>query len=384
MPSFELRTLSDYIAAYGDEEFGRRAYLGLGALDGPAGTDIAKTNYPLLTGTSGGYSAIYGPELWANINLRATVWASMPKVPYPKKFGWRAFTASPTNKAIGSADAGTIADTEIGTFVQVTKTPTIMYKNFDVGLLQQYASEGGQAIDWQTYRDLHGDLFAKGLNGALLTDVDTVAGNNIESIDRIVSSYGEVTNCGIHANDSDIYAIDRDAGASWADATVIHNSNVDRDFDLSLVNTLKRTVDQTCGLDDMGTTWWLTKHDTWQRWSEFLQPQQMFTEATFSTSAEGGLTSASGQAGGFALGTYMAHPMITDADTPADTLGRVYYLNTRYLKMGVAVPVKYVEVGGGNETTLLLNRFSTVGMFWMAGQPLTTAFFTLGKVRDMK
>ena len=115
-----------------------------------------------------------------------------------------------------------------------------------------------------------------------------------------------------------------------------------------------------------------------------MQPQQQFQDVKFSTNAKEGLTSAEGREAGFALSSYMAHPMLTDVDVPADTIGRIYYLNTKYLKMGVAVPVKYVQVGGGDETTILLNKFATEGMYWMAGDPLSTAFFTLGKCRDMK
>lgn len=81
------------------------------------------------------------------------------------------------------------------------------------------------------------------VNIMLLTDVDTLAGNSFESLDRVVSSKSEEDNTGITAGDADIYGLDRsDSTVSWADAQVLHNNNTDRDLTLQLVDSLFQNV----------------------------------------------------------------------------------------------------------------------------------------------
>ncbi len=75
------------------------------------------------------------------------------------------------------------------------------------------------------------------INKMLLTDNDTLAGDNIESLDRIIGSYSEINGVGQTAGDLDIYGLDRDAGATWSDAYVNHNSNVARTFTIDLLDT---------------------------------------------------------------------------------------------------------------------------------------------------
>ncbi len=380
MPQIEL-TLADFITMYGSEDMGRRAFFGRQILDRPG---LLKADDPLLTSTSGAYSAIIAADLWNHVNVQPTIYGALPKPGYPLDFGWYVITGAPTNRVAWSADAGTIGESQKPAYANVSNVPALGYRNTDAGIIQQIAARReGQAVAWQRHLDAVGDFFTKGINVQLLADVDTPITNEIESLDRIFSSQSEETNC-LDAGDADIYTtIDRSA-VTWADATVLHNSDVDRDFDLSLVNTLKRTVRQTSGVLDVGKAFWLTRDDTHQRWGEWLQPQQAFVDAEFSTNAINGIQSASGREGGFSLSSFQGDPILTDADVVADTIGRIYYGNTKYVVLGTAVPIKYAELGARDEDMLALNKFAREGMFYMIADPLCYGFHTIGKCRDLK
>lgn len=374
-------TLGDFIALYEDEEMGKRAFYGRNILSQPG---LMKVDDPLLTSTTGAYQAIIAADLWNHVNVQPTIYGALPKPGYPLDFGWRVITGAPTNKVLWAADAGAIGETQKMAFQQITNVPSLGYVTVDAGIIQQYASKREeQAVAWQKLIDSMGEFFVKGISTQLLADVDTVITDEIESVDRIVASKDEEANC-LDANDADIYTtIDRST-VTWADGTVLHNSDADRDFDIALVNTCKRLTDQTCGVFDVGTRFWLTRHDTWQRWGEWLQSQQQFIEAEFKTDSVNGMQTAAGADGGFALGKYMGHAILPDADVVGGTIGHIYYLNTKHLQLGVAVPTKYVELGGNDNTLLALGKFATEGMFYMVGDPLCTGFHTMGKVRDLK
>ena len=143
-------------------------------------------------------------------------------------------------------------DTGKPTFQEVSTKPKTMAHTFDVSEIQDTLGKikSDDVIgDMAFMRQYMAVEHKEHINSALLDDVtdkeyvDGSTAYNFESIDRVVSSYDEVTNCGdVDANDADIYGIDRDASASWADAYVSHNSNSDRDLTDSLLRTLKQNV----------------------------------------------------------------------------------------------------------------------------------------------
>ena len=125
-----------------------------------------------------------------------------------------------------------------------------------------------------------GKHHAEMVNKMLLTDSDTVAGNNFESLDRITGNDGGASggltsmetgsasadHCG--ATDLDIYSIDR-SGNSWSNAVV--NCGSDQDS----ANRRTMSLDQ---LDDVFQLVWelggnpkviLTGYDTLMRLQQF-------------------------------------------------------------------------------------------------------------------
>ncbi len=229
-------------------------------------------------------------------------------------------------------------------------------------------------------REEMGKHHAEMINKMLCEDVDNLAGNNIESIDRICSSYTEVANCGINAEDSDIYGIDRDAAASWADAYVSHNSNVDRTFTVDLLDTAITEL-RTAGANPKVI---ITGYDTIERIQQALQAQQRFMGRELVVPTYGGIKGIPGAEAGFNVATYQGIPIIPSKDIKKDTLSRIYILDTDYIAFKVAYPTMYFESGMSKKDPFGINYLGDEGLFRTMGELIATRFNVQGKIRDLK
>ena len=239
---------------------------------------IQKADAPVLSSTTGVYNAIYGAQVWRQLNQADTTFGLLPKVPWIQS-GWRVITARGSTAVSGGVpENGAIPDSTKPTFQEVSTLPKTVAHTFNVSEIQQLLAK-------ETKDDAVGDLeFMRGyyaiehkeqIDRMLVTDVDTLAGDNFESIDRVVSSYSEVSDAsiGLDAGDADIYGIDRDAGASWADAYVNHNSGTDRALTDELIRTLLQNVYTNGGQP----TFFLTGHDTYSAIQGLYNDQQDIT-----------------------------------------------------------------------------------------------------------
>jgi len=362
-------------------------YEGPGLFEGPfrvprifSRQELLQKQAPHYTGTAGLWQAIYGRRVWAQLNYETNAFAILGKKPWDRS-GWRVKTAKQATTGGGIAEDGTIPTTAKATYLPVSTKPKIhIGKPWEASELLDLLSQVDDAVDiiavgredaGLTHRDL--------INKNLLTDVTTLAGNNIDSIDRVVSSYGEVHNCGdVHAEDSDIYGLDRDAAASWADAQVLHNSNVDRVLSLTLIDQLFRSIGAAAGvLPHVVLTGW----DTFFSWAALLQSQnRYFGNSYVQPTYEGVRAVTPGVEGGFAVSTYFDRPIIVSKDVVQDTISRLYMLNMDELFLKIARPTRYFETSD----PFVLNVMATRGLYETVGELICTFFAAQGKIRDLK
>ena len=342
-----LLTIDDFARMYGSMEWAQQLF---------------KADDPMLTTTTGVYAPHYGAKIWAQLNMELNVFGVIPKYPWGPEDGWTVMTAFPTNKTNGVAENGVIPDTDKPDFVKLYEKPKSEATTFNSSEIEILSGRRGQAVKWEDLREVEGEIHKMGICESLCASNGTPAGNRFETVDRIVGSYSEITNCTEYdgtpytAGDLDIYGLDRDAAASWADATVLHNSSTLRPLTLSLINELERTVATRSGVWDTRDQFWLTGYDTYQRWGELLQSQQRFSEATFELDGFNGIKTIAGTGGGFRLKTYNGKPIIVSQQLeteckPTGGLTNIYLLNTKYLGLWIDVPTIYQEVGvsQGNE-----------------------------------
>ncbi|MFH7835149.1 MAG: hypothetical protein QXL51_00960 [Candidatus Aenigmatarchaeota archaeon] len=241
---------------------------------------MAKADAPILSNTTGFFNAVYGAQVFQQLNTSSTLFGVLPKFPYQRS-GFRAQTTRFVDSGVGAAENATI-----GTGGIETVKPTLVQVN--VGIKEQaVAFEFSQrmkllantkddaAFDVANILEAAKQSFIYAIDTDMNQNVTTTASANIESIDRVVSSYSEVHNCtDVDSNDADIYGLDRDMGASWADAYVSHNSATNRPISDAIVreliaNTVKAGANPS-------TQIWYTGTDTYEQLVSLYQTQMRY------------------------------------------------------------------------------------------------------------
>ena len=387
----------NYVRTVTDME---RYYYGAGNAMGYSytGSELLKADSPMLSTTAGTYQAIYGRKVWSQLNQEFNAFSILPKRPWDRS-GWRVITDKPNAGVVhgGIAENGTLPETVKPTFQHVAAKPKTIAHSFDVSEVAVFLADKDDGLgDMRSVlKEEMGKHHAEMVNKMLLTDSDTVAGNNFESLDRVTGNDGgssggltsmetgsaAADHCG--ANDLDIYSIDRSAN-SWSNAVV--NCGSDQDS----ANRRTMSLDQ---LDDVFQRMWelggnpkviLTGYDTLMRLQQLLQAQQRFMEEKRVTPTYNGVKGVPGIEAGFIVATYNGVPIIPSKDVEKDGISRMYFLDTDYLYFSTAIPTQYFESGIETGDPFAINRLGQEGLFRTMGEVWTTFFRAQGSIRDLK
>jgi len=388
----------NYVRTVTDME---RYYYGAGNAMGYSysGSELLKADSPMLSTTAGTYQAIYGRKVWSQLNQEFNAFSILPKRPWDRS-GWRVITEKPNSGVVhgGIAENGTLPETVKPVFQHVAAKPKTIAHSFDVSEVAVFLADKDDGLgDMRSVlKEEMGKHHAEMVNKMLLTDSETVAGNNFESLDRVTGNDGGASggltsmetgssagtdHCG--ATDLDIYSIDRSAN-SWSNAVV--NCGADR------ASGSRRTMslDQ---LDDVFQRMWelggnpkviLTGYDTLMRLQQLLQAQQRFMEEKRVTPTYNGVKGVPGIEAGFIVATYNGVPIIPSKDVEKDGLSRMYFLDTDYLYFSTAIPTQYFESGIETGDPFAINRLGQEGLFRTMGEVWTTFFRAQGSIRDLK
>ena len=214
----------DYVRTVTDME---RYYYGAGNAMGYSytGSELLKADSPMLSSTAGTYQAIYGRKVWSQLNQEFNAFSIMPKKPWDRS-GWRVITDKPNSGALhgGVAENATLPETVKPTFQHIAAKPKTIAHTFDMSEVAVFLADkdDGMGDIRSVLKEEMGKHHAEMVNKMLLTDADTPAGNNFESLDRITANHatmGQDTNWVTAAADLDIYSIDRSAN-SLSDAEI--------------------------------------------------------------------------------------------------------------------------------------------------------------------
>jgi hypothetical protein len=380
-----------------------RYYYGAGNAMGYSysGSELLKADAPLLSTTAGTYQAIYGRKVWSQLNQEFNAFSILPKKPWDRS-GWRVVTAKPSfAKGGGVAENATLPDTTKPTFQQVAAKPKTVAHTFDMSEVAIFLADkdDGMGDIRSVLKEEVGKHHAEHINVMLTQDVDTPAGNDFESLDRVTAastmdstgtayaatvSGGASTSHTAHisaASDVDIYSIDRSAN-TWADA------EIDLASDAGLT---ERTLSLD-HLDNMFQKIWvrggnpkviLTGYDTLMRIQQLLQSQQRFMEEKRVTPTYNGVKGVPGVEAGFIVATYNGVPIIPSKDIAADGISRMYFLDTDYLWFSTGIPTQYFESGIETGDPFAINRLGQEGLYRTLGEVWTTFFRGQGSVRDL-
>jgi hypothetical protein len=388
----------NYVRTVSDME---RYYYGAGNSMGYTytGSELLKSDSPMLSTTAGTYQAIYGRKVWSQLNQEFNAFSILPKKPWERS-GWRVITDKPNAGVVhgGIAENGTLPETVKPTFQHVAAKPKTIAHSFDVSEVAVFLADkdDGMGDMRSVLKEEMGKHHAEMVNKMLLVDSETTAGNNFESLDRITGNDGGASggltsmetgassgtdHCG--ANDLDIYSIDRSAN-SWSNAEV--NCGSDRAagnrrvLSLDHLDTIFQQVWERGGNPKVI----LTGYDTLMRLQQLLQAQQRFMEEKRVTPTYNGVKGVPGIEAGFIVATYNGVPIIPTKDMTKDGLSRMYLLDTDYLYFSTAIPTQYFESGIETGDPFAINRLGQEGLYRTMGEVWTTFFGAQASIRDLK
>ena len=372
----------NYMRTVNDME---RYYYGAGSSMGYSysGSELLKADAPLLSTTAGTYQAIYGRKVWSQLNQEFNAFSILPKKPWDRS-GWRVVTAKPSKTVGGGiAENGTLPDTTKPTFQNVAAKPKTVAHSFDMSETAIFLNDKDDGLGdiRSVLKEEMGKHHAEHINDMLTEDVTTVAGNDIESLDRITTGNNSMAST-VHydAGDEDIYSIDRSAN-TWSFAEDSANaSSTNRTLSLDHLDETFRLIWERGGNPKV----MLTGYDTLMRIQQLLQAQQRFMEEKRVVPTYNGVKGVPGIEAGFIVATYNGVPIIPTKEMSSDGISRIYMLDTDYLYFSTAKPTQYFESGIETGDPFAINRLGQEGLYRTMGEVWTTFFGGQGSIRDLK
>jgi hypothetical protein len=378
-----------YIRTIEDME---RLYYGAGAGTNAwaySGTDLLKADSPLTSTTTGTYNAIFGRKVWSQLNQEFNAFSILPKKPWEKS-GWRVVTGKP-DEASGIAENGTLPDSTKPTFQEVNTKPKTVASKFDLSETAMFLADKDDGLgDARAVIKMEmSKSHAESINKMLLRDVNIVAGNNFESIDRATSS-SFIEKTGMDDIDAitvhNQYSLTRNSSGGsareWYDANVdagANSSSNERPLTLNILDGMFRSVWERGGQPKVI----LTGYDTVEKIQQLLQPQQRFTEMKRVAPSVNGVQGVPGMDAGFVVATYNGVPIIPSKDVVDDGLSRLYFIDTDYTYFCTAKPTLYHESGIETGDPFGINRLGQVGLFHTMGDLWQLFYGAHGKIRDL-
>lgn len=345
-----------------------------------------KADDPTLTDTTNFLTTTYGPILWNQINMEANAWGILPKKPWDRR-GWRLIKTRSTAGG-GIAENANLPETDQPILAVASAAPKTIAHNFDLSwqaLLESRGQDDVVGDPMATYRAYTADEHAKDLNGYLMQDFDTLASNNLESLDRLTSTNSEQAGVGATANDEDIFGIDKSANATLEPYSD-HNSNVDRALTIPMLNAIIRNT-RPYWSDRMGrNSIFLTGHDTADKIAELLQAQQRFMDVNISPDTgvtRSGVGTREGIEGGFSVMQYRNLGIFETIDAAQDGASRLYCLDTGHTFIKTLAPTQYFQTGVESGDPFILNKLNEEGMYVTIAELNSTMFPANGKIRDI-
>jgi len=364
-------SFEDYVNAYYGGTLGISKRYGISKADDPYET----------TDPAGAFNVMYGASVFNQLNTKSEVFKLIKKEGWERS-GWRVLTARGTTTA-GVAEGAAFPETDKMDMTEISATIKEIVTPFEVTTKAELLSEADDGIKGLAsfLRKEQAEAHAFYIDQQLLGTGDVVAGNDFESLDRIAMSDAAANATFSARADIDIYTtIDRSA-ASWADATVSHNSGTDRALTLAMLDTIiEGALDNGVNYSDLII---LTGYDTYNNLKQLLQSgtQTMF-RAPLGDTPGANLNGVAGEGGvdfDTRVGAYDGIPIFLSQHVVADTTSRLFLLDMGNLALRIAAPTTFVS----NDNLSITQKMSKEHAFITSGELIAYKFNTHGSIRDL-
>ena len=359
------------------KEFLRKAYGNINITQ----SEFAKSDDPILSSTAAYANVIYGARAFLNVSVTMGAFAVTPKDAYTED-GMRLVTATGT-KSTGIAENAALPDTDMPDLAEVTVGFKEEMTTFEVTRKAIIKAKHNDYADLNRIMNLEARLHLAGINGHMLTDADTLAGDNVESWDRVTISEAAVAALSYTAGDNDMYGLNI-SSATYFDPLTYHNSGTDRDFDFAYVYTAIGGIMSNAGV----ANWGLTKPDTMAQMNISAQTQVRFMapKEVSITMTESGPQVSTGQEAGVVVTSINGCPMYFDASVAADGIGRIYLADVSdddgspKVALNVAEPTRLDTA----DNAVLLDAVKQKSAYYTALELRARQRFQTASIRDMQ
>jgi len=359
----------------------------LGETDGS--TTLVPYNQPMDTlaqkGTiniaaTGAWNPIYGAIAVIQVAQQQNVFAALPKRPY-NKYGFRVVSAAAISSSAGVAEGSQVASAVTPTYVEVDVGQKDVATVTEMSTRLELVSTRDDTITFNGNAQVVFSNLMNAMDTDLLGDADTVAGYNVESLDRLTDSYatyGTYSDVGT-ATDINWYNTVRSAAATtnYWDSN-FYGATTDRPLTLSLIDNLYAACYPYWG-SDLGNKIWVTTPGQSVAWSFLEGVKQRFGQETVANTYTQGVQPVIGQAGGFKLSTYNSWPIILDYNVQSDTSGRIMLLDLNHTGMLVGRPIEAIQGNNPLYLQYYLNRLAFYGIMETYGDLPKSC----GKIMDL-
>ncbi|MEE9446244.1 MAG: hypothetical protein V3V19_11335 [Cocleimonas sp.] len=314
--SFKFRTTKDLLATYYPHTDSN--YL----------TWLSKADDPITSTEAGFVNIVYGSRLWQTQDLSANILTVFPHAPWAMS-GWN-YAVDRHATGGGQTEGAVLPDTDYQTPEKYNNVPKEIVHTYEETLKAQLLSRTGDdnIPGIESQRPLVKSEHMRDIDSYLTQDFNTLAGVNVESLDRLTATTALRVAVSYDDGDEDIFGIDKSASTDL-DPYVDHNSDVDRDFSFDDIDTaLAATRRYRQGDMTGGQFVLITGPNMLERMNQEAGSKQRFvgSERQVSKWAGGfnGMYTVGKEEGGYALASYRDYPIIEDTTVTTDTLERIY------------------------------------------------------------
>ncbi len=350
-----------------------------------------KIDAPLLSTTTGVFTAVSQAMMFAGVTTQHNVFSAFPKKRHDRG-AFRYITTRAKSSGGGLADGAVTPDTIKPTLVRPAVPLKLEAVHFDMGAIaQDLGSSEDDVLTWGAIQDYMAEEFTYVLENDVTEDNGTLAGNNLESVDRVAASVSEMAGnsdgagAAYTAGDLDIYLQDRDAANPAFDAYVSHASGVDRDFTgAPFLNLLLQNVAPFWG---GGGTYdnkvWMSPYSLQEALNEIEGAASRYVSQVFVRTGLNGVQTIPGQGGGFAVNAYRSIPWICSDALQSDTLGRAYLFDLDNIWIDLLRAPMTLD-SGENTNYVLMQKYAREAANFMEGELFSVRFPVHAKGRDFK
>lgn len=423
MPDLLTEDLLDNVAAFWGHSFeaGRgeqlvARYVGEGpgtyaSPDGGIAGDARFKANLLTTNQAGSLNYVYGLDVTTYVYRELNLKMLLPHVPWPDWSGYRVEKTDPTSLGSTVDEDGSVpASIDPPDLGEVSTEPAFMMTAWNISdVLDFRYKHDGDSL--RNAEDFHRDRYARRHallweksyardaagpatgatanttearvddNDAAKTGTPGALGKKAESIDRVIGNK-DLANNRSNAKtgwyDLEGVQVDRDSTTD-NDAYVDHNSGVNRNFTLKMLDDLETAV------ENKGARWQngflVMRRDTLQVIKrEFQSFHRAKLDEASVTVTVNGVSTYQGKGPNLRVATYDDCPMFPDMNLPADGIGRIYYVYPEDIEVLQGLPPMYLQAND----KLLIGGLRTKYAYLAVEQLRARRFNRMGKIMDLK